>query len=249
MGARNGGRSAPLALAPPGAPQLTVQLLPGGLLRGQVTSGGAPPPGATLELSPGDEPSLAGAGGLERELAGASFAFADLAPGAWQLTATTPDGRTGRATAAVAPGAETSVQVEVAPGGTISGRVVDAAGAPLAGAFVSAGRAPARPGGDRARRPLPHRRDRSGQGRHGAGLRASGSAAPSSTVELAAGQTLDLGDLAADRAGPRRPRRPLKGRRTRPSRRPVWGAAHLGRHRGGRSGLTSGREPTIKRRE
>jgi hypothetical protein len=201
VGARNGGRSAPLGLVPPGTPQVTVQLAPGGLLRGQVTSGGGPLAGSTLELSPGDEPLLAGAGGLERELAGAAFAFPDLAPGSWQLTATTPDGRTGRATALLAAGAEVTVQVEVAPGASVAGRIVDAGGAPLAGAFVSAGERQIGP---------------EGTGRDGlfriegidpgkavavrAVLRGVGSAVK--TVELVSGQRLELGDLALTAPAP-----------------------------------------------
>jgi len=195
VGARNGGRTAPLALVPPGTPEVAIQLAPGGLLRGQVTSGGAPLPGSTLELSPGDEPQLAGAGGLERELAGAAFSFSDLAPGTWLLTATTPDGRTGRATATVAAGAETTLAVEVAPGASVNGRVVDAQGAPQAGASVSAGdrdtgaEVTGRDGRFRIEGVAPGRAVtvRAFVPRVGGVVK---------TVELAPGQRLDLGDLA-----------------------------------------------------
>ena len=51
----------------------------------------------------------------------------------------TADGRTGTAQVALAAGREGAVTVEVRRGGAVAGRIVDAEGAPVAGAFVTVG--------------------------------------------------------------------------------------------------------------
>lgn len=138
VGARNGGRTAPLQLVPAGAQSQVVALQPAAGLRGQVLDLGRPVAGFTLSLEAGLDTTDPGRE-LVRELPGATFALTDLAPGTHRLTVLTADGRTGATEVLLTAGAEAAATVEVRRGGTVSGRVVDPAGAPAAGAFVSVG--------------------------------------------------------------------------------------------------------------
>ncbi len=138
VGARSGGRFAPLQLVPQGATAQVIQLLPAATLRGQVLDLGRPVSGFTLALEAGDDTPDPGRE-LTRELPGSGFALADLPPGTHHLTVLTADGRTGTAQVVLAAGREGAVTVEVRRGGAVAGRIVDAEGAPVAGAFVTVG--------------------------------------------------------------------------------------------------------------
>jgi hypothetical protein len=198
VGARSGGRDAPLAPVAPGGALQVVQLQPAASLRGQVLDEGRPVAGVKVTLETGR--NLPGPGQeLQRELPGPSFAFTDLLPGAVSVTATTPDGRTGTAEVTLSAGAEQAVTVEVRRGAVVTGRVVDAAGAPVAGAFVLVGDQPPEgegtasdgrfrlqgvpPGAQQLRAFLP---------RVGAATR---------DLVLSGGQELEVGDLALSRGG------------------------------------------------
>jgi carboxypeptidase family protein len=141
VGARSGGRDAPLQPVVPGVAVHLVQLLPAASIRGQVLDEGRPVSGVRLSLESGRD--LPGPGQeLQRELPGGTFAFTDLLPGTLALTAITQDGRTGQAEVTLAAGGEAVVTVEVRRGAIVSGRVVDGSGAPVAGAFVLFGDRP-----------------------------------------------------------------------------------------------------------
>lgn len=141
VGARSGGRTAPLTPVPPGVALQLVQLQPAASLRGQVLDGGQPVSGVKLRLESGRD--LPGPGQeLQRELPGATFAISDLLPGTLAISATTADGRTGTAEVTLTSGAEQTAVIEVRRGATVKGRVVDPAGAPVAGAFVLVGDQP-----------------------------------------------------------------------------------------------------------
>jgi protocatechuate 3,4-dioxygenase beta subunit len=197
VGGRSGGRTAPLTPVAPGAAIHLVQLLPAASLRGEVRDGGRPVAGARISMESGRD--LPGPGQeVQRELPGASFAFADLLPGTLALTATTTDGRLGAQEVVLTSGAEQAVVVEVRRGATVTGRVVDAAGAPVAGAYVWVGDQPHADEGT------------SSDGRfrlvgvptgpqqlRAFLLRASASR----ELSLVAGQELDVGDLALARGG------------------------------------------------
>lgn len=198
VGARSGGRTAPLRPVPAGAALQVVQLTRAASLRGQVVEGGRPVSGARLAIETGRD--LPGPGQeLERELPGGAFAFTDLLPGQLALIATTPDGRTGSLEVTLASGAEQAVVVEVGRGATVRGRAVDAAGAPVAGAFVFVG---------------DQQPDAGGTGSDGRfriqGVPAGaqllrvlwpGVGGATRELTLAAGQDLDLGDVALSRGG------------------------------------------------
>lgn len=198
VGARNGGRDAPLQAVPPGAASQVVVLRPAAAVRGQVVEGGRPVTGVRLVMETGRD--LPGPGQeFQREVPGGGFAFTDLLPGALAITAITPDGRTGQAEVALTAGAEQAVSIEVRRGAVVTGRVVDGAGAPVAGAFVMVGDRP------------PEGEGTAGDGRFrlqgvpaGAQqLRAFLPRVGSATrdVELAPGQELDVGDLRLSRGG------------------------------------------------
>jgi protocatechuate 3,4-dioxygenase beta subunit len=199
LGARSGGRTAPLAPVAAGATAV-VQLRPAAEVRGRVVEGGRPVSGFHLALELPDEEALGLDLGLGRELPGSTFDLADVPAGALRLTATTPDGRTGAVEASVAPGAAAQVVIELRREGTVTGRVVDAAGAPVAGAFVMlGGRDPSADGGTGADGRFRLQAVPPGRQEVQAFVPRTGSAARS--FEISAGQELDLGDLVLSPSG------------------------------------------------
>ncbi|HET9553788.1 MAG TPA: carboxypeptidase-like regulatory domain-containing protein, partial [Anaeromyxobacteraceae bacterium] len=199
LGARSGGRSAPLAPVAAGATAV-VQLRPAAEVRGRVVEGGRPVSGFHLALEYPDEEALGLDLGLGRELPGSTFAFADVPAGALRLTATTADGRTGTAEASAAPGGSAEVVIEVRREGTVTGRVVDAAGTPVTGAFVMLGdRNPDAGGGTGADGRFRLDGVPAGRQEVQAFLPRTGSA--SRSFEISAGQEIDLGDLVLSPSG------------------------------------------------
>jgi hypothetical protein len=198
VGARSGGRDAPLTPVPDGAPLQVLQLRPAAALRGQVLDEGRPVAGVKLSLETARD--LPGPGQeLQRELPGAAFAFTDLLPGSLALVATTPDGLTGTAEVSLPAGAEQAVTVEVRRGAVVTGRVVDAAAAPVAGAFVMVGDRPPEGEGTATDGRFRLQGLPAGAQLLRAFLPRVGSA--TKDLVLAAGQELDVGDLTLSRGG------------------------------------------------
>ncbi len=198
VGARSGGRDAPLQPVPAGAALQVVQLRPAASVRGQVLEDGRPVAGVRLALESGRD--LPGPGQeLQRELPGATFAFTDLLPGTLLLAATTPDGRTGLVEVVLTPGSEAAAAVEVRRGAVVTGRVVDSGGAPVAGAFVLVGDQPPEGEGTGADGRFRLQGVPGGAQQLRAFLPRVGSATKELT--LAPGQEVDVGDLPLARGG------------------------------------------------
>lgn len=135
--AENGGRLGDLPRASVASGTATIQLAPGGQLRGSVRSaGGRPVTGFQLVVSPirtGEDYFMQ----RRFEFTGDTFVVEDLTPGRTAITASLPDGRAGKVEATVLSGGTAQADIVVDAGGIITGRLVDAkTGAPIAQAFV-----------------------------------------------------------------------------------------------------------------
>jgi len=133
LSSSNGGRAGS-ASAEEGASSATVQLAPAATLHGRLT-GGTPPQGFTLDVSPSDDTYLVGGGHLT--FLGDQFEIDQISPAPLKLRATTNDGRSGDATATTRAGQDTEVDIGLTPSTGLFGRAVDAKGAPIAQAMLT----------------------------------------------------------------------------------------------------------------
>ena len=140
VSASKGGRLGLPVEVGPDSRTVTIELLPAAFLRGRVTdSGGGEVRGFTLLVeSPSNEvPSLGR--GDRRQFTGDRFELTDVRTGPVRVVATTSDGRVGETLLTLAPGDSVERDVAVQAAATLLVRPVGSDGRPLAGAYVILG--------------------------------------------------------------------------------------------------------------
>jgi hypothetical protein len=137
--ARKGGRVSRSWPVAPDARSVVVELQPAAMVRGRVVApGGAPPSGFTLVVET-PAPDVRIGDGDRRLFTGDRFEIADLPSGPLRLVVTTEDGRAGEASLSVAPGELVERDVAIQAAGRILARPVDERGRPVEGGYVTLG--------------------------------------------------------------------------------------------------------------
>lgn len=196
--ARNGGRSGTATDVKPGA-QVAVRMQPGASLHGRVVrADGAAVQGFQVHASSPEERMLAP---TLREFAGSTFSLSDVPVGRVMLVVRTPDGMRGEKELTLSSGQRQEVEVVLRGSAKLAGRLVDAAGAPLADGFVMLQGGEAMRMGDETGPDGRFLLEDLPPGEHQVRLM-RGRATATRTVQLAEGQTTDLGDVALTEAPP-----------------------------------------------
>ncbi|MBX3159459.1 MAG: sigma-70 family RNA polymerase sigma factor [Deltaproteobacteria bacterium] len=175
--------------------EISIRLASAGSLRGTVRGPRGP---ADLFLV-----ALSGPSGDERSFTDGAFVFPRLDPGDYAIEVTSADG-TGQATVRVSSEEAASVDIVLVANGTVTGRVVDRAGKPVSGVGVAL--LPEQPPGQldiMLREPPPSSGpDGRFQVAGPAGTRTlvilGSKPAPKRGVAVAAGTTIDVGDVTVD---------------------------------------------------
>jgi len=206
VSAMNGGRMGKTSVAT-GQTQATVQLQPGGSLRGHVASA-AKVDGFTMTVTIKQGGRMAwfggGApGGMQRQLqfAGDQFVADDLPATDIAVHVVTNDGRTGDGAASLVSGQPTQLDIPLQDAGNVLGRIVDETGAPVTGAFVTIDRSPNIGGDERISGPDGRfRLVNVAPGSHSYNAFAPNFRSTPGNFSLQPGQALDLGDVRIQRS-------------------------------------------------